>query len=122
MKFQELKIFENEKLNILCDRLSQIVREITGEELMLCGSVAKKLHGTLPEDYEPKDVDFVVEREAFNKLYRAFPMEIEGVVAFEFQPIKILLWTPSLGACVEIWLLREFEQKLKYQSKIPYII
>lgn len=120
--FKDLKIFEDEQVNEFCDVITDIVRDITGEELALCGSVAKHLHGSISEDYAPKDIDFVVDKEAFYKLYRAFPMDIDKVISFEFQPLRIILWT-ELEVGVEIWLQnQENEQKLMYNKKIPYRI
>lgn len=54
--FKDLKIFEDEQVNEFCDVLTDIVRDITGEELALCGSVAKHLHGSISEDYNPKEL------------------------------------------------------------------
>ena len=49
-------------------------------------------------------------------------MDIDKVISFEFQPLRIILWT-ELEVGVEIWLQnQENEQKLMYNQKIPYRI
>ena len=58
--FKELNIFEREELNQYCDLLVHRIKEITGVPPYLVGSVAKIMSGHLPEDYEIKDIDFII--------------------------------------------------------------
>lgn len=88
--FQELQIFENEKINALCDEFCLYCQEQSGEIPILTGSVAKMLHGEL-ENYTPKDVDFVVSYSTFRNLSVRLD-KMEGVM-IEKRPHRIILYT-----------------------------
>lgn len=120
--FQELKIFENEKINKICDELCRLTKTITGKELIICGSMAKVFAGQLPQNYHPKDVDFTVSQWDFRKIKNHLPNTIEGVIMIEKQPQRIILFA---GICIEIWASQpenEMKKKCYYQTKIPYLI
>lgn len=119
--FQELKVFENEKINALCDRLCLYCQVESGEIPVLTGSVAKMLHGGL-ENYNPKDVDFVVSYSTFRNLSVRLE-RMEGVVMIERRPYRIILYTDE-DICIEIWQKSPENDKMKlnyYQQKIPYL-
>lgn len=119
--FQEFKVFENEKINVLCDRLCLYCQMESGEIPMLTGSVAKMLHGGL-ENYSPKDVDFVVSYSTFRNLSVRLN-KMEGVVMIEKRPMRIILYADE-GICLEIWLRSKLNDKMQvkyYQDKIPYL-
>lgn len=119
--FQNLNIFENKEINRLCDTLSYLAKKITGEELKICGSMAKVFDGRLPKNYRPKDVDFTLPNYAFRLLKNQIPTEIEDVIMIEKQPDRIILYA---GVCLEIW--RDVDnigkEKKYYKTKIPYLI
>lgn len=118
--FQELKVFENEKINALCDKLCLYCQEQSGEIPVLTGSVAKMLHGGL-ENYNPKDVDFVVSYSTFRNLSVRLD-KMEGVVMIEKRPRRIILYTDE-KLCIEIWQQKtnDFAKRFDYQNKIPYL-
>ncbi len=121
--FQELKIFEDENMNIICDVVSNIVKQITGELPILCGSVAKVLSGILDENYKAKDVDFYLTDWNFRKLKNNFPLKIEGIRMIEKRPERIILYA---NRCIELWCNLEREENKKRiiqkkNNKIPYI-
>lgn len=120
MNFRELKIFENENINALCDRLCRYCEEQSGEIPVLTGSVAKMLHGGL-ENHNPKDVDFVVSYSTFRNLIVRLD-KMEGVVMIEKRPHRIILYTDE-KLCIEIWQQKtnDFAKRFDYQNKIPYL-
>lgn len=121
MNFRELKIFENENINALCDRLCRYCEEQSGEIPVLTGSVAKMLHGGL-ENHTPKDVDFVVSYSTFRNLIVRLD-KMEGVVMIEKRPFRIVLYVET-DFCIEVWLksIRNETMNLNYyQNKIPYL-
>lgn len=121
MNFRELKIFENENINALCDRLCSYCEEQSGEMPILTGSVAKMLHGGL-ENHTPKDVDFVVSYPTFRNLIVRLD-KMEGVVMIEKRPFRIVLYVET-DFCIEVWLksIRNETMSLNYyQNKIPYL-
>mgnify|MGYP000056182158 CR=1 FL=1 len=121
--FQEVEVFEDAFMNEFCDTLTAKVKEITGEELFICGSLARMFSGELSEDYTPKDVDFVVSKGAFILLSRN-PLVLQGVVMVEKRPDRIVFFLENKH-CVELWIfLKEDEGKSKqyFKNKILYLI
>ena len=121
--FQELEVLALTEINQLCDELAELVDRLSGEEIVLCGSLAKLFAKNIPEDYLIKDVDFVVSRDVFKILQRQ-SCELHAVVSVEKTPERIILHTPH-RICVEIWNTQpknETETKKYYQNKIPYFI
>lgn len=120
MSFRELKIFENENINALCDRLCRYCEE-QGETPVLTGSVAKMMSEQLPQDYQPKDLDFVVSYPTFRNLIVRLN-KMEGVVMIEKRPRRIILYAEE-GICIEIWQksnLNHLQKIKKYKDKIAY--
>ena len=121
--FQRLKIFENENINKTCDELSQWVKEETGCELMIIGSVAKICAGEFSEDDQPKDIDFAVVRGAFSHLER-YLTQMKNVEMIEHRPRRMILYSQE-KICIEIWRIPsldiEKEQKKYYKNLIPYL-
>lgn len=121
--FEELKVFENQRLNKLCDTLTEKVKEITQSELVVCGSVARLLAEKLPEQYLPKDIDFMVNPIVFRRLLLE-RFDLDYVLMVEKSPKRIILYTDD-DFCIEIWTHfphMKYEEKKYYQQKIPYQI
>lgn len=119
--FQELKVFENEKINALCDQLCLYCQEQSGEIPILTGSVAKMMSEQLPQDYQPKDLDFVVSYPTFRNLIVRLN-KMEGVVMIEKRPRRIILYAEE-GICIEIWQNKSVDKNKeikKYKDKIAY--
>lgn len=119
--FQKLNIFEDDIVNKACDHLIEITKEITSEDLLLWGSVAKILDEKLPKFYEPKDADFVLSPWAF-RLLKSQLREFENVLSIEVRPNRIILYISS-KICIEIFEknTNNFTHKI-YKSKIKYVI
>lgn len=120
--FQELKIFEDDRINQLCDILSDQVLNITGNELMICGSVSKVFAGEFLESYFPKDIDFIVHKWAFHLLIKRLE-NLPNVVMIEKTPDKIILYT-QYSICIEIWYITNYNAKMTkqfYKNTIPYL-
>ena len=90
--FQELEVLALPEINQLCDELAELVDRLSGEEIVLCGSLAKLFAKNIPEDYLIKDVDFVVSRDVFKILQRQ-SCELHAVVSVEKTPERIILHT-----------------------------
>lgn len=120
--FQELKVFEDNNVNILCDELSSLVKNFYGEELLVCGSLSKIFLGSLPDTYTPKDIDFIVNPIAFQRLYNRLE-KLNSVTMVEKQPHRIILYTKHF-ICIEIWKERESDKqrkKIYYKNLIPFL-
>lgn len=121
--FQELNIFEDTKMNEICDRITSIVKDITGDLPILCGSLAKIFSGILDEKtYEIKDVDFFLTNWNFRKLKHHFPKEIVGIRMIEKRPERMILFCEN-NKCIELWCNLEKEENKKVlikNNKIPY--
>lgn len=122
-QFEELKIFENDKINSICDDICSFVRYRLGENLVVCGSLAKVFNKDLPNNYQLKDVDFIIDSLSFQRLTH-FLNQIDGVLMIEKQPFRIILYT-SERICVEIWRERKEDKnrtEKKFKNKIPYLL
>lgn len=121
--FKDLKIFESEEINNLCDHIFNLVASITGSQPILCGSVAKMLSGVLDEEsYKAKDIDFYLPNSDFRKLKQNLPSEVTGVKMIEVRPERIIFHGLL---CIEIWCNLEKEENetfgiLLKKNKIPY--
>ena len=83
--FQKLQVFDNNRINKDVDSIYQLLEDNFGsvsENLSVCGSVAKVMHGSLDENYRPKDVDLLVR----NPFYYRFLQ----------TNIQKLIWTTSM--------------------------
>lgn len=104
MDFKQEKIFENDSLNNTCDLIFNKINEVFEKttDVVICGSVAKMLSGVLSEEYEPKDLDFVVRdffiwrflRENLQKWFSNY-----RVVTIKLE--RIILYTDSIA--LEFW-------------------
>ncbi|WP_313091954.1 hypothetical protein [Chryseobacterium flavum] len=120
--FQELQIFEAPILNESCDLISKRVKNITGEDIYLVGSVSKILNGDLPEEYKIKDIDFIVSMAAFQKLIRNKESLFPEARTIEQRPERLIIYLNNFA--IEIWnyLERNTDKKKKYfKNKIPYL-
>lgn len=121
--FEELHIFEDKDMNKVCDALFNFVKKHSGEEISICGSIARIFSDKLPSIYKPKDVDFVVSKSAFVQLTR-MKINMNNIVTIEKQPNRLIFYTLG-SACVELWAFdSEDENKVKkyYKNKISYLI
>lgn len=121
--FQELNIFENVEANQVCDYLIHFTKQLTNEDLTICGSMSLVFDGQLPESYNPKDVDFVASRWAFRML-KGNLKQMDGVLMIEKRPHRIVLYLYS-QICVEIWedsSINDTKIEKLYNNKIKYII
>ena len=120
--FQQLHVFEAEKLNEYCDSLVSRIKEITGENAYLVGSVSKLLSEDLPEDYLIKDIDFIVSFSAFRKLIQHKNTLLSAAKTTELRPERIIIYLNNI--VIEIWNFMEKnidkEPKL-YKNKIHYL-
>lgn len=120
--FQDLQIFEDVSANKICDDLSAFILDKTGEELLVVGSVAKLFAEQLHSSYSPKDIDLVVSKAVFRRLWGLDKKTFENVKMIEKRPERIILYTNKLA--LEIW---EFaaeninREKKYYKEKIPYL-
>lgn len=120
--FQDLNVFEFTQLNIYCDLLSSRIKKITNEDIFLVGSVAKILHGEIPESYIIKDIDFIVSLSAFQKLIRHRKEILPEAITMEQRPERLIFYLPNFA--IEIWnyLERNTDKQKKYfKEKIPYL-
>lgn len=105
--FQSLQVFENPEINKAIDSIYNLLEDNfgdVGENIKVCGSVAKMMHGELPENYQPKDIDLVV----LNRYYwRFLKKNIDKIKTKEtvckdvrfilnFDLILIEIWKPLL--------------------------
>ena len=120
--FKELKIFENDKLNEYCDLLVHRIKEITGVPPYLVGSVAKIMSGHLPEDYEIKDIDFIISSFEFRKLLSHRNSLFPEAKSVEMRPERVIIHLEKFA--IEIWNYKERntdkEPKI-YKNKIYYL-
>lgn len=120
--FQELQIFEAPILNECCDLIAERVKNITGEDIYLVGSVSKILHGDLTEDYKVKDIDFIISMAGFQKLIRNKEFLFPEARTIEQRPERLIIYLSNFA--IEIWnyLERNTDKKKKYfKNKIPYL-
>lgn len=120
--FQALAIFERAELNEFCDRLVHTVKMITGAELQLVGSVAKIMSGHLPEDYQIKDIDFILPVPAFRKLLPHRTTFFPEAKSVEMRPERLIIHLERFA--IEIWNYAERntdkEPKI-YKEKIKFL-
>lgn len=121
--FQEAKVFENNRINKDIDSIYELLENnfgSVGDKLCVCGSVAKIMDGKLKEDYQPKDVDFVVKDQFY---YRFLERNVHRLnVDFIIEDIRIILFFPNI--VVELWV-NNVAEKVKrnngiYKNKINY--
>lgn len=120
--FQKLLVFENERLNEDCDLLICNIKTITGENAYLTGSVARLLEGVYPDDYQVKDIDFVVSEQAF-RMISSKRKEILPCISVELRPERIILYLSPVF-CIEIWFFKEKKQEIIhkiFKNKIHYV-
>lgn len=122
MHFSDLHIFENEKVNTICDRIFIEIHNVFGNtsHIMVCGSMAKVFHKLLPKDYQPKDLDFVITnyfvyRMLQNRLPKLFPD-----FSLEVKTNRIILFTGVVA--MEFWKPLHTEKLKLYKNKIPYTL
>ncbi|MCO4303706.1 hypothetical protein [Riemerella anatipestifer] len=114
--FQELNIFENPEINKVCDALFTKVKQLTNEDLSVCGSMAKVFDGTLPKDYQPKDLDLVISQWGF-RLLTSNLEELEGVLMIEKLPSRVILYLKGLFQ-IEIWEKQYNFKEMNYISGV----
>lgn len=120
--FKKLKIFERKELNLYCDLLVHRIKEITGVPPYLVGSVAKILSGHLPEDYEIKDIDFIVSSLEFRKLLPHRNTIFPEAKSVEMRPERLILHLENFA--IEIWNSKEKNTDKTpkiYKHKIHYL-
>lgn len=118
--FQELQVFEAPELNRICDSLVNKIKELTGEDIFLVGSVSKVLNDDLPEGYQIKDIDFAVFNNAFRKLQNCRHSLLEEAKSVELVPRRIIIYLPYIA--IEIWNANDINPDIKlFKNKIPYI-
>lgn len=119
--FRDLKIFEEERLNEVCDELVHYVKNTLHEDLYICGSVAKLFSGTLPLDYQPKDIDFEISHWGFRLLKNRLT-EQPHVLMIEKRPHRLVFFVEG-GRYVEVFEENPFFSnytRALYQNKILY--
>ncbi|MEJ8598547.1 hypothetical protein JSO62_07565 [Riemerella anatipestifer] len=121
--FQELNIFENPEINKVCDALFTKVKQLTNEDLSVCGSMAKVFDGVLPSNYKPKDLDLLISPWGFRVLNSNLN-ELDGVLMIEKLPSRIILYLKA-GMGIDIWFKRLDLSKYnyisdRYKNKIKY--
>ena len=121
--FQELEVFENKRINKDIDSVYQLLESNFGsleDKICVCGSVAKVMHGTLAEDYKPKDVDLLIKDRFF---FRFLERNIQQLnVDYRIEANRIILFFPNI--VVELWKHNEAEQVTRttgfFKHKIKY--
>lgn len=122
MNFKFSYFFEDNSINEVCDFIFLQINNVFSDvsSVVLCGSVAKILSGTLPVTYCPKDVDFEVKnyfvyRFIKNNIAKWFPK-----FQVKITDNRIILYTNSV--VVEFWLNLSYSRKIKTKNKdITYI-
>lgn len=101
--FSELQVFENENINNSLDEIYSMLKKNfgkLGEEIKICGSVAKIFDGKLPENYNPKDIDVVVFSPYFWRFLQANITKISAEEITKMDYRFILRFSDHL---IEIW-------------------
>ncbi|HAD79032.1 MAG TPA: hypothetical protein DCF99_06010 [Flavobacteriaceae bacterium] len=89
-----------------------------GSKLSVCGSVAKVMHGFLPENYKPKDVDLLV-TDAF--FYRFLKTNVQKLnIDFRIDDNRIILFFPNIA--VELWQHNINEKSIRTYGKYKGLI
>ena len=118
--FRELQVFEAPELNRICDALMAKIKEVTGKNAFLVGSVCKILNGDLPENYQIKDIDFAVFNSEFRKLQNCRHFLLEEAMSVEIVPRRIIIYLPFIA--IEIWNANDINPEIVlFKNKIPYI-
>lgn len=123
MDFQKENIFQSKEINEICDLIFGKVESIykKPDVIVIGGSVAKIFSGILPENYEPKDLDFVVRdyfvwrflRENLQQWFPNFKVEI-------VERERVILFTNEIA--IEFWAGRnDFRPTKNISEKIKYI-
>jgi len=124
--FQELRVFENNDINKAVDSIYQLLYENFGsisEGIVVCGSVAKLLHGYFKSDYKVKDVDLLIINPFF---YRFLKNNVKKLgIDNRIDEHKIILFYPFI--CIELWENNLAEDKNKrivgtFKNQIKYSI
>ena len=119
--FQKLQVFENNRINKDVDSIYQLLEENfgkIGENLSVCGSVAKVMHGYFDENYQPKDVDLLVCDRFF---YRFLQKNVHRLnVDFRIDDDRIILFFPNIT--VELWPLNPSEKGSRTYGKFNNLI
>ena len=106
--FKELNIFEREELNQYCDLLVHRIKEITGVPPYLVGSVAKIMSGHLPEDYEIKDIDFIISSLEFRKLLSHRNYLYPEAQSVEMRPERIIIYILNISIDFRLLIISSF--------------
>lgn len=123
MDFQQQKIFENEAINQICDFIFNKVNEKFGRttDIVICGSVGKILSEVISEDYEAKDLDFVVRdylvwKFLVENLLKWFPDYRTEVIGLE----RVILFTDLIA--IEFWAgNRDIRSTKNITNNVKYI-
>lgn len=118
--FQDLQIFENNDINVAVDSIYQLLEEnfgSIGPHFIVCGSVAKVLHGYF-ENYEPKDTDLLCRSPRFWRFLITNVSKIKEP-EIEIEDFRIKLIYNSF--LIEIWKERiPYDVIGIYKDKINY--
>ena len=119
--FQKLQVFENNRINKDVDSIYQLLEDnfgSVGANLSVCGSVAKVMHGSLDENYRPKDVDLLVRNPFY---YRFLQTNIQKLnVDFRIDDNRIILFFPNIS--VELWKHNQREKAVRTHGKFHNLI
>ena len=123
MDFQQQKIFEDTAVNEICDFIFNKVNDVFDKttDIIIGGSVAKILSGYFCENYQPKDLDFVVRnyfvwRYLCANLQKWFP---EFKVK-EIERERVILYTRTIA--IEFWAGANDTRKISNKTNnIKYI-
>lgn len=119
--FQKLQVFENSRINKDVDSIYKLLEDnfgSVGENLSVCGSVAKVMHGSLDENYRPKDVDLLVRNPFY---YRFLQTNIQKLnVDFRIDDNRIILFFSNIS--VELWKHNQREKAFRTHGKFHNLI
>lgn len=119
--FQKLQVFENNRINKDVDSIYQLLEDNFGcvsENLSVCGSVAKVMHGSLDENYRPKDVDLLVRNPFY---YRFLQTNVQKLnIDFRIDDNRIILFFPNIT--VELWQHNINEKSIRTYGKYKGLI
>lgn len=122
MDFSKENIFEDERVNQVCDKVFAEVQKYYDacRNIILCGSCAKILSGVFSEEYTPKDVDFVVKnyfvwRYIRENIQQWFDQEVEII-----EKERVMIHFPFIT--VEFWLNTIEKEPLKKISSNLFFV
>ena len=120
--FTTLSVFNETRLNTYLDTIYSAIIAAFGEQLLpiVCGSVAKVMHGVYSDNYLAKDIDLVIEswqvhRYLEQQLPLLFPAD-----RVEVRPERVILFTSFIA--IEFWRPTLISPIAYYKNTVKYYV